>query len=542
MTHRGALGVLCAVALLAPPAAAAAPSFTDGNGLHVTATRQFGSRDFGVKVDSRELGRPVDVRILLPAGYDDQPSRRWPVLYLFHGTSGRASDWVMMGAAEKTTAKSPFIVVMPDAGFNGDGGGWFTDAYNDGKGGVPMWETFHIKHVIPWVDATLRTIPERRGRAIYGLSQGGFGALSYAARHPDMFVAAGSFSGAVDTTADSDAQLLVTPIIQATAVGLNGTGPDVMFGPRSTQQVNWAAHDPATLVENLRGMDLRLYTGNGSAGPFDPPVPNPGSAAIEAGVHRLTELFQMRAASAGIITSYHDYGAGTHSWGYWTRDLQQVEPALTEVFADPPAAPARITYGSGDGTWSAWGWDVKIDRPAREFSTLSSAAADGFALSGSGTGRVRTPPVYLPGSTATVVLKGDGIDRSSSLVADANGRLALDVPLGPGNPDQQYTPEAAMSGTKVFTTKVTINGVLRPATCASRALTLRLRIPRGASVGRVRATLDGRRIAARRRGGSVTVTLGELTAGPHRVRVAGRARLAHRPRSVTLRAQRTVRC
>ena len=542
MTQRRVLGVLCAVALLAPATAAAAPSFKDADGLHVTATKQIGSRDFNVKVDSRELGRPVDLRILLPAGYDDQPARRWPVLYLFHGTSGRASDWVVMGDAEKTTAKSPFIVVMPDAGFDGDGGGWFTDAYNDGKGGVPLWETFHVKRVIPWVDDTLRTIPARRGRAIYGLSQGGFGAMSYAARHPDMFLAAGAFSGAVDTTADPDAQALVTPVVQATAVGLNGTGPDVMFGPRATQQVNWAAHDPATLVENLRGMDLRLYTGNGSAGPFDPPVPSPAGSALEAGVHRLTELFQMRAANAGIVTSYHDYGGGTHSWPYWTRDLREVEPALTKLFADPPAAPARITYGSGDGSWSAWGWDVTIDRPAREFSTLSSAAADGFALSGSGTARVRTPPVYLPGSIATLAVKGEGVERSASVIADANGRLALDVPLGPGNPDQQYTTESAVSGTKVFTTKVTIKGVLRPATCASRALTLRLRIPRGARLSRVRATLDGRRIATRRRGGRVSVTLGELAAGPHRVRVTGRAKLAHSTRSVTLRVQRTVRC
>jgi hypothetical protein len=289
-------------------------------------------------------------------------------------------------------------------------------------------------------------------------------------------------------------------------------------------------------------MDLRLYTGNGAAGPFDPPIPNPSAAAIEAGVHRLTELFQMRAARAGIVTAYHDYGGGTHTWAYWTRDLREVEPALTKIFADPPAPPARITYGSGDGTWSAWGWDVTIDRPAREFSTLSGAWANGFELSGSGTGHVRTPPIYLPGSNATVGLKGEGIDRSATVVAGATGRLALDVPLGPGNPDQQYTSAAAISGTKVFTTKVTIAGVLRPVTCASRAITLSLRIPRGAHVSLVRATLDGRRIVTRRRGGRVTVTLGALSAGPHRVRVTGRARLAHRTRSVTLWVQRTVRC
>jgi hypothetical protein len=47
------LGALCALMLLAPARAAAAPSFTDAAGLHVTATKQFDSRDFNVKVDSR---------------------------------------------------------------------------------------------------------------------------------------------------------------------------------------------------------------------------------------------------------------------------------------------------------------------------------------------------------------------------------------------------------------------------------------------------------------------------------------------------------
>ena len=78
------------------------------------------------------------------------------MLYLFHGTSGRASDWVMSGNAVETTADLPVIVVMPDAGFDGDGGGWFANWFNGGPGGQPMWETFHVEQVIPWVDANLK--------------------------------------------------------------------------------------------------------------------------------------------------------------------------------------------------------------------------------------------------------------------------------------------------------------------------------------------------------------------------------------------------
>src|SRR4051812_15805825 len=214
------IATAAALALVATPAPASA-AFRSGHGLHVLSARTLDPRQRDVRVASAALGRPVDIRILLPRAYRRHAHRRYPVLYLFHGTSGRASDWVNFGHAEATTAGRPLIVVMPDAGFDGDGGGWFTDWYNGGRGGPPAWETFHVDQVVPWVDANLRTVRARGGRAIAGLSQGGFGALSYAARHPDLFGAAASFSGAAEIDRDPTAVALVTPIIQGTAVGLD---------------------------------------------------------------------------------------------------------------------------------------------------------------------------------------------------------------------------------------------------------------------------------------------------------------------------------
>jgi S-formylglutathione hydrolase FrmB len=96
----------------------------------------------------------------------------------------------MFGHAAETTAGLPLIVVMPDAGFDGDGGGWFTDWFNGGAGSQPMWEPYHVRQPIPWIDDNFRTIAARRGRAVAGLSQGGFGSLSYAVRHPELFTSA----------------------------------------------------------------------------------------------------------------------------------------------------------------------------------------------------------------------------------------------------------------------------------------------------------------------------------------------------------------
>jgi len=547
-----AAALVLGLGLTATPAAVAqAPVFAGKvAGLEVVSSERLSPRLHTVKVKTDALPQPVDVRILLPAGYD-AGSERYPVLYLFHGTSGRAADWTTTGDAERTTAGAPMIVVMADAGFDGDGGGWFTDYFNGGRGGPPKWETFHIRQLVPWVDRTLRTVAARRGRAIYGLSQGGFGSMSYAARHPDLFLAAGAFSGAVTTTADPEAQALTTPIVQGTSFGLNGDDPDAMFGPRATQQINWAAHDPGMLIENLRGMDLRLYTRNGRPGPLDGPVPDPAGMAIESGVRELNELFHARLQRAGLPHSYRDEGPGTHAWAYWARDLRDVVPALVRRFADPRHAPARVSYTSADPTWSQWGWDVTIDRPAREFSALRDADSSGFAFSGSGAARVVTPEVYEPGTAARVTLDSAAVDRHVAPVADAAGRLTIDVPLGPGNPDQAMTAEAAARGTSVFTTHVRIAGVARVARCAPRVLRVRLRAPsrsrgRGDAISMrgvrvVRVSVDGRRVGASVRGRVVTVRLGALRAGRHRVVVRATAR---RPGGGTwaLREVRTVHC
>lgn len=166
-----------------------------------------------------------------------------------------------------------------------------------------MWETFEVGQVISWVDRNLRTDDQRDGRQIFGLSQGGFCSFSIASRHPDMFLGASSYSGVIDTSKDEEARALITPIVQFTTTALdNNPDPDTMFGPRATQELNWAAHDPATLVPNMRGMDLTAYTGNGERGPLDP-APNPGASTIENGVHTLTTLWKKNADEVGVDTT-----------------------------------------------------------------------------------------------------------------------------------------------------------------------------------------------------------------------------------------------
>jgi S-formylglutathione hydrolase FrmB len=431
--------MLAAMAVVAAPAvraAPAAPVFHDADGIHVVSTRQVDTRQYSLSVLSAALGRPVSVRVLLPSGYAAASSARYPVLYLFHGTSGGASDWVDKGGAEQSTAGLPLIVVMPDAGFDFDGGGWFTNWYDTRTSlGPSQWETFHIDQLIPWVDANLHTIPTRDGRAVAGLSQGGFGSTTYAAQFPDRFMSVGSFSGAPDIAYNPVVSAGAAVVVEGTALGLDGVEPNAMFGPKVIDEINWEGHNPTTLATNLRWTSIWLWSGDGLPGPYDNGTPNAEAMGIEGIVHASTLSFVQRLDALGIPVHFDDYVYGTHSWGYWARDLRQYLPVLMHLFAHPPAAPTQISYESIAASWSQWGWSVAMQRnPAQQFSGLVDAGASGFVVDGTGAASVTTPPFYRPGQPATVTVTGPMGRRVARVDADTGGRLHVAVPLGAGSP------------------------------------------------------------------------------------------------------------
>ncbi|MFA1541631.1 alpha/beta hydrolase [Actinomadura monticuli] len=431
-----ALALATASAGLVAPARAAAGGmrFGDAGGIHVVNVRRIDDRQYAIRVSTAALGRAVDVRVLLPTGYGRRAGARYPVLYLFHGTSGRASDWAEKGDVAKTTAGRPLITVMPDAGFDGDGGGWFTDwADPTTKKGPSKWETFHVGQLIPWIDRNLRTVPRREGRAIAGLSQGGFGAMSYASRHPSLFVSAASFSGAPDTASNPLVLAGATGVVSYIALALNGVRPEAIFGSPLTDAVNWHGHNPADLASNLRGMRLALWTATGLPGELDPPELDPAAIGIEALTHVSTISFHRRLDELDIPSRYTDYVFGTHIYPYWARDLREHIGPLMRTFAAPPRPPAKISYRSIDRTWSQWGWTVSLKRPAaREFSALSKASGTGFTLRAAGTATVTTPASYRPGTRVVVRVTRGRTHRVLKATVDGHGRLTVTLPRAQG--------------------------------------------------------------------------------------------------------------
>jgi hypothetical protein len=312
---------------------------------------------------------------------------------------------------------------MPDIALNDDGGGWCTDWH--GGVGPHRWETFHIGELIPWIDGTLRTLRNRGGRAIAGLSQGGFCAMSYAARHPDLFGTALSFSGAPDVAYGPDAVIGTTLIVGGTEIGLDGQPIGSMFGDRLTAGVNWAAHDPTTLATNLRDTNLFMYAGNGRPGPLDQKA-NPGASAIEMMVSQDTRDFHDRLVALGIPSTYEPYGPGTHTWGYWARDLAASIGAVMDDFAHPRPLPPAVDYTSAENRFAVYGWSVVMSRGEQRLATLSHATPDGFSLSGGiGDATVTTPAVYAKDAVYRVTVNG----AQRTVISTAHGRLRMYVPL-----------------------------------------------------------------------------------------------------------------
>ena len=132
------------------------------------------------KLATSSVGLLPRVNVLLPDGYDI--SRRYPVLFLLHGGGENYSTFDTKYDIRNHTAGRDLIVVMPDGG----AAGWYCDPESS-NAGPRNWETFHIKELLPWVDATFATTGQASGRAVSGFSMGGFGALKYAAKYPGLF-------------------------------------------------------------------------------------------------------------------------------------------------------------------------------------------------------------------------------------------------------------------------------------------------------------------------------------------------------------------
>ena len=142
-----------------------------------------------VNIFSEAMKKEIPVRIVTPENYKQKET--FPVVYLLHGHSGNYKSWTEGSDVEELSDLYNIIVVMPDGGFDS----WYFDSRIAKD---YQYETFVSSELVTYIDTNFKTIKDRSGRAITGLSMGGHGAMYIAIRHQDVFGSAGTTSGGVD--------------------------------------------------------------------------------------------------------------------------------------------------------------------------------------------------------------------------------------------------------------------------------------------------------------------------------------------------------
>ncbi len=263
------------------------------------------------------------VRVLLPPGYDPT-ALRYPVLYLLHGAGDTFASWTEQTDVEDFSAQFPVIVVMPDCGHDAAAG-----FYSNWVDGSRQWEAFHTHVLMQYVDRHFSTLHNWRHRAAAGLSMGGFGAMSYAARHHHLFRAAASFSGAVDTLYPQP----LTSILYSQGV----VNPDVWGSPTADEAI-WRQHNPTDLAGRLRGVALFLASGDGGrGGPAGDDPNNLAGYIAEAFIKQMNLDFAHALEAAGIPYTADFYQGGYHGWPYWQRELHWSLPQIMSLIGPPHA-------------------------------------------------------------------------------------------------------------------------------------------------------------------------------------------------------------
>ncbi|MDP2958972.1 MAG: alpha/beta hydrolase-fold protein [Longimicrobiales bacterium] len=253
---------------------------------------------------SQALGRDWAYTIYLPPDYETS-QQAYPVFYLLHGYGGEHTNWARYGDAQMTadsliaaSALPPVILVMPD-GRNS----YYVDS--DPVTGFGAMETAIVQDLIPYIDATYRTIPTRRARMIGGLSMGGYGAIHTAFKHPELFGAAATLSGGISRNPPEPQQPPTAP-----------TPWGIPF-----DAARWQAESPFTWIPSLKekAADVRLqvYISMGD---------DDESRLIQGSVDLYNALRDAGLPAELRVTD------GAHTWEVWDHGMRETMIFFAKVF------------------------------------------------------------------------------------------------------------------------------------------------------------------------------------------------------------------
>jgi S-formylglutathione hydrolase FrmB len=369
------------------------------------------------------------VNVLLPPRYHHDHGRRYPVLYLFHGAFSDEDSFSTQTNLLSFTASLPehlqAIVVMPDGSRLPAGRDWVDGAHPQ--------ETFVIETLLPYIDGHYRTLDDGGHRAGAGYSAGGMNAAIYAARHPELFAAVGAFSGFLDPFDPTGIDIVQEFVSFDDDLCGNTIAPYDIWGDPDAHPMGWIGHDPVYVARSLH--DISVYISSANGVPCDDQVADPFRMFAESAVYAMTVSFDQALTDAGVAHTTRFRSCGIHRFSNSNQSLAEFWPQMFEAFGRK--RPRQFDYRTGDASASAWDWsfDVLGER-APEFLDITGASAHGLSLTGSGTVRVTTSPLF--GRHERVVVSGLG-DQPITLHADEHGRISFNATLEAPHSLEEYT-------------------------------------------------------------------------------------------------------
>ena len=270
-------------------------------------------KDFRVPVPSDVRVTSNTVRVLFPTGYRAKKNRgkRYPVVYMFNGARSPYHRWSVGTELTAVTKPLKAIFVMPEGGI-GDEAGMFSDW----KDGSWQWETFHTEILTRWADRKFRTNGKR---AAVGASMGGLGAMIYPARHPGLYQAAFSLSGAVDTNLMTGN---ILPPEIAKAIGISPPNLLRVWGSPLLDRAEWDAHNPVALAPKLEGVEVFVAAGTGSASTVSETTDPLHTGYTEQLMWTGHRTFLAALTRAGVPYSAWIRQGGIHNWPWFDAPLR----------------------------------------------------------------------------------------------------------------------------------------------------------------------------------------------------------------------------
>lgn len=249
--------------------------------------------------------------VYLPDGYDASPKtgKKYPVLYFLHGlgdneqTLFNSGGWTLLDDLRHQHKMGDFLIAAPD--------GRRTFYINSADGKV-RYSDFFLREFVPHIEKAYRVLGTRAGRAISGISMGGYGALRFAFANPEMFSAVSAQSAALIT--ESPQQLDAAAGSGAPLTKVLGA----VFGD-PIDAAHWSANDPFVLAKkNVAGIRrLAIYFNCGQDDNY----------GFEKGAAKLDR--ELRAE--GVKHEYHPY-PGDHSITYFLSHFAEVMEFHSRAF------------------------------------------------------------------------------------------------------------------------------------------------------------------------------------------------------------------